>query len=204
MDLIAHAPTPEEVGEELGRTWKWLLAAAIVAIVLGLVAIFVPMVASVAVTALVGWLLLIGGVIGAIEAVRMRAAHSAWRLVLRLLLMVLYVVAGLWLIVSPWEGTIALTAVLVAYLWVDGVFRIAMGLSERGSPGAWLLILGGALGIVLGILIWTDLPSSSGWAIGLLVGINLLFWGWGMLTAALAGRAIAKQFEGSSMTPRPA
>jgi uncharacterized membrane protein HdeD (DUF308 family) len=201
MDLIAHAPTPEEVGVELARTWKWLLAAAIVAIVLGLVAIFVPMVASVAVTALVGWLLLIGGVVGAIEAIRMRSG-SPWRLALRLLLMVVYVVAGLWLIVSPWQGTIALTAILVAYLWIDGVIRIGVGLSERGSPGAWLMLVGGALGIVLGIFIWTDLPSSSGWAIGLLVGINLLMWGWGMLTAALAGRAISK--GGGSMTLRPA
>ena len=90
MDLVARAPSPEEVGVELARTWKWLLAAAIVAIVLGLIAIFVPMVASVAVTALVGWLLLIGGVIGAIEAIRMRSG-SAWRVGLRLLLMLLYV-----------------------------------------------------------------------------------------------------------------
>jgi uncharacterized membrane protein HdeD (DUF308 family) len=202
MDLIVRTPTPEEVGEELARTWKWLLAAAIVAIVLGLIAIFVPIVASVAVTALVGWLLLIGGIVGAIEAIRMREG-SAWRVGLRLLLMLLYVIAGLWLIVSPWEGTIALTAILVAYLWIDGVIRIGVGLSERGSPGAWLMIVGGALSIVLGVFIWTDLPSSSGWAIGLLVGINLLMWGWGMLTASLAGRAIAKG-TGGPMTLKPA
>jgi uncharacterized membrane protein HdeD (DUF308 family) len=202
MDLIAHAPSPEEVGVELARTWKWLLAAAIVAIVLGLIAIFVPIVASVAVTALVGWLLLIGGVVGAIEAIRMRRG-SVWRLGLRLLVMLLYVVAGLWLIVSPWQGTIALTAILVAYLWIDGVIRIGVGVSERGSPGAWVMIFGGALSIVLGILIWADLPSSSGWAIGLLVGINLLMWGWGMLTASLAGRAIAKGV-GGPMTFKPA
>ena len=85
MDLIVRTPAPEEVGEELARTWKWLLAAAIVAIVLGLIALFVPIVASVAVTALVGWLLLIGGIVGAIEAIRMRSG-SAWRVGLRLLL----------------------------------------------------------------------------------------------------------------------
>ena len=203
MDLVARAPTPEEIGIELARTWKWLLAAAIVAIVLGLIAIFVPIVASVTVTALVGWLLLIGGVVGAIDAIRMRSG-SVWRIGLRLVLMLLYVVAGLWLIVAPWEGTIALTAILVAYLWIDGVVHIVMGISERGSPGAWMQLVGGALAIVLGILIWAHFPSSSGWAIGLLVGVNLLMWGWGMLMAALAGRAIAKGGGGGPMTFKPA
>ena len=203
MESSLRMPTPDEVRAELARTWKWVLVSGILALALGTIAILVPIVASVAVTTLVGWLLIIGGVIGAIESVRMRS-ESGWRLALRLLLMALYVVAGLWLVIEPWTGTIALTAVLVAYLWVDGVIRLAVAFSERGSPGWSMLAIGGALSLLLGVLIWVDLPSSSGWAIGLLVGINLIVLGWSQLAAAMVGRAEAKGDSPERVAAHPA
>jgi uncharacterized membrane protein HdeD (DUF308 family) len=118
---------------------------------------------------------------------------SGWRLAGRLLLLVLYVVAGLWLIIAPWTGTIALTTVLIAYLLVEGVIRLAVGWAERRVvPGSWMLVVAGLASIVLGLLIWADFPSSADWAIGLLFGINMLFWGWSLLAAAMVGRRLSR------------
>jgi uncharacterized membrane protein HdeD (DUF308 family) len=90
---------------------------------------------------------------------------------------VLTFAAGLYLLVAPLEGTFTLTVMLVIWFVAIGVLRIAMGVADWGAPGAGWVVLGGVLSLVLGLLIAEQLPESAAWALGLLVGIDMLFSG---------------------------
>ncbi len=96
------------------------------------------------------------------------------------------------MISAPLEGTVTLTFVLVVYFIVMGISRIAIALIARGQPNAGLIGLSGALSLIVGLLIGVNLPSSGDWAIGLLVGIDLIFAGWSLARATLVGRDLAK------------
>ncbi len=105
----------------------------------------------------------------------------------------MYVIAGVWLIVNPVEGTITLTWVLAVFFLVIGVMRLIMGFSMRGKvPNAGWTIVNGVLAILIAVLVIGDLPSSADWAIGLLVGIQLLFDGMALIATAMAGKKLAE------------
>jgi uncharacterized membrane protein HdeD (DUF308 family) len=180
-DLVAR------LREEAARHWKLLLGIGILSIITGAFSILVPIVASISVTILVGWVLVVGGVIQLAHAFR----GSGWEIAWNVILAVLTVIAGIWILLAPIAGTITLTIVLVAWFWASGVLRLIAWYRVRELEGSWMLLLNGILNIALGILIWADLPSSAAWAIGLLVGINLLLAGADLVMTALVGRKLA-------------
>ena len=120
-----------------------------------------------------------------------------------MLLAGLTVVAGVWILIFPLSGTITLTLVLVAWLWMVGGLRMLAWWRMRDTEDdIWLTLVSGIVSIILGVLIWADLPSSATWAIGLLVGIELLFTGGALIAMAIAGRNLA-QGTTSRSTTRP-
>jgi uncharacterized membrane protein HdeD (DUF308 family) len=185
---------PPEIKTALGKSWKLLLTAGIISTVLGAIAIILPPLASVTITYLVGILLLIGAVAYVAEAIsRGSTGHRIWSGVLA----VLYVVAGVWLIINPVSGTITLTWILAIFFLLIGVLRLIAGIASRGKvPNAGWTIVNGVLSIVIAVLVIGDLPSSAAWAIGLLVGIQLLFDGIALIATAMAGKQLAE--SGSS------
>jgi uncharacterized membrane protein HdeD (DUF308 family) len=177
------------VREGLARSWKALMAVGIVAILIGCVAILVPAVASVGTAIFIGWILLIAGaflVAGAFTA------HSIGTVVLRLVWAVLTVLVGVYLIAEPHNGTLTLTLVLGIYFLFMGVTRVTLAFVTRGQQNAGLLGLSGFAGLLVGILILAKFPSSADWAIGLLVGIDLIFAGWTLTSVALLGKDLAR------------
>jgi uncharacterized membrane protein HdeD (DUF308 family) len=173
--------------EQLARHWKLLLAIGVLMELSGIFSILVPIVASISVAILVGWALLIGGVVQFANVIR---RDAGWELVLRLFLALITVVAGLSILLFPLSGTITLTVVLVVWFFVSGGTKLAAWSQTRHIEGSWMLGLNGLASVVLGILIWADLPSSATWAIGLLVGIDLVLYGWSLIMAAIAGRRL--------------
>lgn len=172
--------------EALSRNWGWLLALSILMIILGLFAIGAPVVATITVQIMLGWLLVIGGIAEGIHAFM----AQGWRgFLLELLSAILYLVVGILLLVNPVGGALALTIVLAVFLLVEGVFKITMAMRVRDHGGWGWLLASGILSVVLGLLIWAQWPASGLWIIGLLVGIQLLFTGWSLLMLALAARA---------------
>jgi uncharacterized membrane protein HdeD (DUF308 family) len=171
--------------ELLQRNWGWLLGLGVLMAVLGLLAIAVPMVATLAVEVLIAWLLLIGGVAQAVHAFTARG----WRgFMVYLLGGILSLGVGLLMLLYPLQGAAALTIVLAAYLLVQGIFQTILAFQIR-PLGSWLwMLLSGIVTLVLAILIWLAWPSSALWVIGLLVGIHLLFTGFSLITLALAAR----------------
>jgi uncharacterized membrane protein HdeD (DUF308 family) len=171
--------------EVLSRNWGWLLALGILMIVLGAVAVAAPVVATIAVQFMLGWLLVTSGIAEGIHAFMVQG----WRgFLLELLSAVLYLGVGVLLLVNPMEGALALTIVLAAFLVVEGIFKIIMALRVRDHDGWGWLLASGTLSVVLGVLIWAQRPASGLWVIGLLVGIQLLFTGWSLVMLALAAR----------------
>ena len=183
--MSAMTGLPPEMKDALAKSWKLLLTAGIISAVLGAIAIIVQPLASVTITLLVGILLLIGAVAYVAEAIsRGTTGHRIWSFIVA----IIYVIAGVWLIVNPAEGTITLTWVLAIFFLVIGLFRIIAGIAGRGiMPNAGWTIVNGVLAVVIAVMVIADLPSSAAWAIGLLVGISLLFTGWTavMLAAGL-------------------
>jgi len=163
-----------EVREGLQRGWKTLMAVGVLAIFVGCVAILVPVVASVATAIFIGWILIVAGAFLVAGAF---AAQTVGSVVLRFFWALLTVIVGIYLIVEPDGGTLTLTLVLGLYFLFMGITRIAVAFAGRGQQGAGLVGLSGIAGLLVGILILAKLPESSDWAIGLLVGIDLIFAG---------------------------
>jgi uncharacterized membrane protein HdeD (DUF308 family) len=188
MEMNAVQMDPE-VREGLRRSWKALMTVGILAILIGCVAIVVPAAAAVGTAIFIGWILVIAGaflVAGAFMA------HSIGSVVLRLIWALLTVIVGLWLIVEPHNGTLTLTLVLGIYFLFMGLTRIAVAFAARGQQGAGLVGLSGVAGLLIGILVLAKFPSSADWAIGLLVGIDLIFAGWTLTSVALVGRDLSR------------
>jgi uncharacterized membrane protein HdeD (DUF308 family) len=176
--------------EQLKARWKWLMFAGILSVIAGFVSIMLPLLAGLAAAIFVGWILVFAGVGMFIDAFSIKG-HAA-RMIGRLLLGLITVVAGLYIAFFPLEGVLTLTFVLCVVFVSNGLVRLVMGFRERGNPGAGLMVFSGILGIIVGFLILAQFPESAAWAVGLLVGIDLLFFGFAAISAASAGKAAAK------------
>ncbi|HWM62534.1 MAG TPA: HdeD family acid-resistance protein [Solirubrobacterales bacterium] len=188
MEMSGVAMDPE-VREGLARSWKALMAIGILAILTGCFAIVVPAVASVGTAIFIGWVLMF---VGAFLVAVAFTAHSVGSVILRLLWAFLTFAVGLWLVIEPHNGTLTLTLVLGIYFLFMGVTRVAVALADRGRPNAGLLGLSGFAGLLIGVLVLVEFPSSADWAIGLLVGIDLIFAGWTLTSISLLGKDLAR------------
>jgi uncharacterized membrane protein HdeD (DUF308 family) len=160
--------------DELKRTRRWLMIAGVLSLLGGIVAIVLPNIASVATAIFIGWVLVFVSAMYVVDAFSKRDGR---RIALRLLMAALSFAAGLYLLVAPLDGTFTLTVILSMWFLAIGVARIAIGVADRGAPWAGMLVLNGLLSLALGLLIALQLPDSATWAIGLLVGIDLVFTG---------------------------
>jgi len=167
--------------------WKALLFEGIVLAVLGLAAMIVPPLASLAVTIFLGWMFLISGVAGLIVTFWARQMPGFWW---SLFSAALAVLAGLVLLARPMQGVLTLTIVVGAYFLAEGVATIMYALEHRRElSGRWSwLLVSGLMDILIAFLIIAGLPGSAEWAIGLLVGINLVLGGASLVGLALAAR----------------
>jgi uncharacterized membrane protein HdeD (DUF308 family) len=186
---MGGASLDPEVREGLARSWKALLAVGVIAIFIGCIAILVPAVASQVSTVFFGWVLLVAG--GFMIAAAF-TAHSIGTVVLRLLWALVTIGVGFWLIVAPGDGTETLTLLLGIYFHFMGVTRTTDAFLDRGQHGTGMVGLSGICGLIIGILILAKFPSSADWAIGLLVGVDLIFAGWTLVSVALVGKDLFK------------
>jgi uncharacterized membrane protein HdeD (DUF308 family) len=174
-------------GGMIRRHWGLFLTEGILLFILGVVALATPVVASIAATLIFGWILLLSGVIGLITTVRARHAPGfSWALVSA----ILGIVAGALLLMSPLQGLFSLTAVLIAFLFLEGILSILYAIEHRrGMSGSWSwMLLSGIVDLVLGGILLAGLPGTAVWAIGVLVGINLIMGGSALTAMALAAR----------------
>lgn len=180
--------TPDEfVRKAIHDHWRLFLVEGIVLVVLGLAAIILPPIAGLAATIVLGWLFLFGGAMGLVATfMGARAPGFLWSLVSA----VIALLAGLILLWNPLQGLLTLTYVLIAYFVIDGVFTIALAIEHRRQlTGRWeWMVVNGVVDLILAALVVAGLPASAGWALGLLVGIDLLFGGFSLIAIAFSAR----------------
>jgi uncharacterized membrane protein HdeD (DUF308 family) len=175
------------VPTSLHAHWRLFLVEGIVLVCLGLAAIVLPLIATVAVAIFIGWLLLISGVVGLIATFRMRRAPGVtWSLVSALL----GIAAGFVLLRWPLSGALSLTLILTVFFFIEGVVSIFYALEhKRELSGRWGgMLLSGVVDVLLAGIIFLGLPGTASWAIGLLVGVNMLFGGSAVIAMALGAR----------------
>jgi uncharacterized membrane protein HdeD (DUF308 family) len=167
--------------------WGTFLAEGIILAILGLAAITIPPLAGLAATIILGWVLLIGGVVGLVSTFRARQAPGFWWSLLSALIALL---AGAVLLWNPLQGLATLTFVLIAFFIVDGILIIVLAIEhQRELSGRWeWMLLGGIMDLVLAAIIISGLPGTLAWALGLLVGIDLVFGGFSLVAMALSAR----------------
>ena len=167
--------------------WVLFLVEGIILVVLGLLAIIIPPLATIAVTIFLGWLFLISGIVGLVTTFWARHAPGFWW---SLISAVIGILAGLALLTSPVVGALSLTLVLVAFFVIEGIASIMYAVDHRRQlTGSWgWMLVSGIIDIILAGIILAGLPETAVWALGLLVGINMLFGGGAMIAMALAAR----------------
>jgi len=174
--------------EELHRHWALFFALGIILILLSGMGISAAGLVTLASVVFFGWLLIIGGAAVAIHAFWAKRWSGFF---LQLLSGVLYLIVGWILVTRPGIGALTLTLVLAISLVVQGAFRIGVALSTR-MDGWGMLLVSGIITLVLGLMIWNEWPLSGIWVIGLFVGIDLIFYGWWLVSLALSVRHLAK------------
>jgi uncharacterized membrane protein HdeD (DUF308 family) len=191
MEVVMPASLTMDA-EALKKYRTWYMVYGIVLIALGLFAIAMPYVATMAVELTVGWLLVIGGVFGLIAS--FSGGQSTPGFWWNLLVAVLYLLAGIALLWHPVAGVVALTLILTAYLIAGGITKAVMSVNMRNLiPKAWgWMLFSGLVDIALAALILSGWPGSAGWVIGLLVGINLLMTGVALLIASIYSRDVTQ------------
>jgi uncharacterized membrane protein HdeD (DUF308 family) len=175
------------VASAIHAHWQLFLVEGVVLIVLGIAAIIVPVIATLAFTLVIGWLFLISGVVGLVTTFWMRNAPGFWW---SLLSAIIAIAAGIILLLWPISGTVSLTLVLIAFFFVEGVATIMYAIQHRAQLShrwGWMLA-SGIVDLILAGIIFAGLPETATWALGLLVGINMLFGGTAMIGMALAAR----------------
>jgi uncharacterized membrane protein HdeD (DUF308 family) len=175
--------------ETAKRFSAWYIVAAVLFILLGLFAIIEPTIAATGIALLLGWLLILGGLAHFIATFK---GGGAKRVLFQILSAIVFVVGGVYLLTHPLLAIRSLTIVLAVVIIAEGIFDIVTYFRlQRERPSGWML-LNGIVALLLGGLIWAHWPSSSAWAIGTLVGVNLLMTGITRLMFGLGGRRLIK------------
>jgi len=182
-----NAELSMKMRDAVRKHWKAFLFEGILLVILGLAAMIVPPAASLAVTILLGWLFLISGIAGLALTFWAREMPGFWW---SLVSAALAVLAGIVLLARPAQGTLTLTIVVGAYFLAEGIATIMYALEHRRElSGRWSwMLIAGLMDLLVAAIIIMGLPGSALWAIGLLVGINLLFGGATLIGVALAAR----------------
>jgi uncharacterized membrane protein HdeD (DUF308 family) len=177
-------------GTIIKKASGWLIGMAVVFILLGMMAIIEPGVAGLAVTILVGWLLIFGGVAHLVAAL---SRGGAGRVIWQVLIGITYMLGGVYFLTHPLLALGTLTLLLGVIILTEAVFEFIAYFRTRGEGGSGWLLVNALITLLLGGLIWLHWPSSSVWAIGTLVGVNLLMTGISRLMFGLAVRKLVNR-----------
>ncbi len=175
------------VASAIRAHWVLFLIEGIILVILGIAAIVVPVIATLAITIVIGWLFLISGIVGLITTFWMRQVPGFWWALISALI---GIAAGILLLLWPISGTLSLTLVLIVFFVIEGIASIMYAIDHRGQlSGRWgWMLVSGIVDLILAGIIFIGLPGTAAWALGLLVGINMLFGGTAMIGMAFAAR----------------
>lgn len=179
-----------DLGSALRQFSNMFLIEGIILVILGVLAVAVPQVATIAVTIFLGWLFLISGAVGLATSFMARGVPGFWW---ALLSAIVAIAAGLVLVGSPIQGALSLTFVLIALFLLQGIATVMYAIDHRKElSGRWgFMLFSGLITLALAVMIIAGLPGTAGWALGLLVGIDMVFGGFALIAMAMAAKSAA-------------
>lgn len=178
--------------DEAKKNSGLLIFLGVLTVIFGVLAIGSPLFTGIAVAVMVGCLLLFAGVARIVHALRSKQwGTGIWGTLIGLLA----VMAGLMTIFRPMVGLMSLTLFLAAYFLIDGICEIITAFKIKPDQGWGWVLFNGVIAVVLGVMIWRQWPVSGAWAIGVLVGIHILFTGWSMVILGTGARRVAGAIE---------
>ncbi len=186
MATAQSANIGQDVREAIRGHWALFLIQGIIMILLGVLAVGEPMVATIAVALFAGWLFLISGIVGLAGMFTARRVPGFWWALISSLL---GIIVGIYLIWRPLVGVLSLTLVVAAYFGAQGIVQIITAIEHRRVLPSWVwMVFGGIINILLAVIILSGWPGTAEWTLGLLFGINLLMWGISLVMTAIACR----------------
>jgi uncharacterized membrane protein HdeD (DUF308 family) len=190
--MTTSNPRLEDVGREAREAirshWVLFLIQGVIMIILGVLAVGEPMVATLAVTLFAGWLFLFSGIVGLAGIFTARRVPGFWW---ALIMALLAVVVGIYLIWRPLAGTLSLTLAVGAFFGAQGIVQIITAVWYHRALRSWVwMLITGIANVILALIIWGGFPGTAEWVLGLLFGINLLLWGFSLVMTAIACRAV--------------
>jgi uncharacterized membrane protein HdeD (DUF308 family) len=177
--LLLHA-------DEIRHKWGWLLVLGISMVILGTIALFITPAATLGTVLVLGWLLVVSGLVEIIQSFRVRKWGGIF---LHLIGGILGVLVGLLVVTHPVAGALAWTLLFASFFTVIGVFRLVAAIRLKFPNWGWAAF-DGAVTLLLGVLLWIDWPGSGLWFLGFAVGISLLLRGWSYVMFAIAVRTL--------------
>ncbi|MGI9400501.1 MAG: HdeD family acid-resistance protein [Rhizobiaceae bacterium] len=180
-----------EIQNAISEKRGWFIALGILLLVMGVISIASPLMATIVIKIFAGWMIIIAGIFEVVHAFSTRDwGGFFWNLIVGLL----YVFVGGWLAFFPLTGIIALTVLLAVMFVGEGVMKLIMATGMDREDGRLWIVISGVAALIVGIMLFLGLPSTATWAIGLLIGINFIFSGWAFLAVSL----FAKKADSSS------
>jgi uncharacterized membrane protein HdeD (DUF308 family) len=167
----AAAALREAMRETVKRYSLWYLIQGVLLVVAGVLAIISPIIASVAIVFLLGWVLIISGVLQAVGLVGASNVPHFW---LQLISAVLAILIGVLLLRSPDSGLLVMTMLLIVYFMVEGIAKVIFALTIRPFPNWGWVLASGVVGILLAFILWANMPLTASWVLGLMLGVLLV------------------------------
>lgn len=162
----------------------------VIMIVVGMLALWLPIASSIGVARLLGWLMVFDAVFQLIHAFRSEGVgHIVWKVLVALI----FLVAGIYFLMHPFLAVAVVTLALAAFFLVEGLVDVFAFFATHKAGASYWILLNGIVSIILAVMIWRHWPTGSLWVLGVLVGIGLLMTGTSRLMMALAIRTYMKQ-----------
>ncbi|HXM13498.1 MAG TPA: DUF308 domain-containing protein [Terriglobales bacterium] len=177
--------------DNIRHRWGWLLVLGISMVILGTIALFITPAATLGTVLVLGWLLVVSGIVEAIHSFSVRRWSGIF---LHLIGGILGVLVGLLVVTHPVAGALAWTLLFASFFTVIGLFRLIAAIRLKFPNWGWA-VFDGAVTLLLGLLLWIDWPGSGIWFLGFAVGISLLLRGWSYVMFAIAIRSSPRRVE---------
>jgi|ERR1700722_18288903 uncharacterized membrane protein HdeD (DUF308 family) len=172
----------------LKKASGWSIALGVLMIIAGIIAMVEPGISGLFITIVVGWSAIFNGVAQTIFGVR---THGGWHVLLEVLLGIIYIIAGIYLLIHPVGGLLALTLIMAWCLFIYGIFALFLAFRIKPRSGWGWVLFDGIITILLGLLILKHWPMNTEWVVGTLFGISIFMSGVTRLMMSLALRKIA-------------
>ncbi len=170
LDAAAEAMR-EALRETVKEHSTWYLVQAALMILAGLLALIYPLASTVAVVIFLGWLLIITGIVQGISLIGAGKVPHFW---LQLASVALFIIVGLLFLRNPGESIITLTLLLIVFFMVEGILKVIFALTIRPFPNWGWVLASGVIGILLSLYLWSSMPITAIWFLGILLGIGLI------------------------------